>query len=70
MGNTHANSASDQHGFASPAIHEQDCRDRREKEQYTADATGEKRGCITSESEVLEDEGRIVEDGVDSRPLI
>jgi hypothetical protein len=45
-------------------------RDSGEHEQDTTNATSQKRTCVTSQTQVLEDESGVVQNSIDTRPCV
>lgn len=66
--NTHADGTGDEDGLATKLIDVKDGRDGGEHEQDTADTTSQKRSGVASQTQVLEDESGVVQNGVDTRP--
>jgi hypothetical protein len=70
MGDTHTDGTSDENGLATKLIDVKDGRDSGEHEQDTTNATGQERACVASQTQVLENESGVVQDGVNTRPCV
>jgi hypothetical protein len=66
--NTHTDGTSDEDGLTTKLIDVEDSRDCGEHEQDTTNTTGQKRTCVASQTQVLEDESGVVQNSVDTRP--
>lgn len=65
---THANGTSDENRLTTKLINVENGRNGCEHEQDTTNTTSQERGCVASQTQILEDESGVVQNGVDTRP--
>lgn len=68
MRNAHSDGAGDEDGFTAKLINVEDGRNSGKHEKDTTNSTGKERGCVAGKTQVLENEGSVVQDGIDTRP--
>lgn len=66
--NSHADSTRDEDGLATKLINVENGGNSGKHKKNTTNSTSQERCCVASETQVLEDEGGIVQDGVDTGP--
>jgi hypothetical protein len=70
MRDTHTEGTDNENGLATKLIDVKNGRDSGEHEQDTTNATSQKRTCVASQTQVLEDESGVVQNSVDTRPCV
>lgn len=70
MAGCHANGAYGEDGLAADAVDVEDRRDGGDEHDDADDSSCEERDCYAGETEVFENGGSVVEDRVDSSPLL
>lgn len=70
MAGCHTDGASNKNRLTAPAVNVHDCRNSGDEHDNSDDTCGQKTDRVGAQTKTVEDGWRVVQDGVDSRPLL